>query len=162
MNLNVALSWIPLLKGLGMPDHAFGYVWSAMSAMWILSSIASHKFLKKGREKKFIINSIILAALFTLLILFTKSIFFALVILLAGTFFDMVKTPAQRAYFHKFTPSKLRATVGSVEGMIRAIIGIIALPITGWLVDLIGAKYTIFISGILMIPAAIVYYRIKE
>jgi len=162
MNLNVGLSWIPLLKGLTLPDYAFGYIWSAMAVIGILSSIASHKLLKKGKERSFIIKAILLTALFSLLVIFAKDLFFAIAILMLTSFFITIKMPAERVYFHRFIPSKLRATIGSVEGMLLSVIGIISMPIAGLLVDSIGAYYTIFLSGIILIPAAIIFYKIKE
>ena len=46
--------------------------------------------------------------------------------------------------------------------MVLSLIAIIALPIVGFLIDKIGPQYTIFLSGIIAIPAVIVYWRIKE
>jgi len=162
VSLNGSLSWIPLLKGLKLPDYAFGYVWSAMAGIGILSSVASHTLLKKGKEKSLIIKAVLFTALFSLLIIFVKDLAFAIAILLLTSFFITVKTPAERIYFHRFVSSRLRATMGSVEGMIISIIGIIAMPVAGLLIDSIGAQYTIFLSGIIMIPVAIIFYKIKE
>jgi hypothetical protein len=73
-----------------------------------------------------------------------------------------MKSPVERIYFHKFIKGKLRATVGSVESMLIGFIGIISMPLVGLSVDYLGAKYTILISAILMIPAIIIYSKIRE
>ena len=70
--------------------------------------------------------------------------------------------PVWMTYFHRFIPSKMRATIGSMEGMLRSLAGVIALPLTGLLVDTIGGRLTIFVSTLLSIPIIILYTRIKE
>ncbi len=155
-------AWVTLLQELNFPEYAFGYMWSALGLMGIFGSLLSLKFMKKGKERKFILITIILAAIVSLLIIFVESVGFALVILLSSLFFFHLRRPAERTYFHKFIPNKLRATVGSVESMLIGIIGIIAMPIAGLSVDLIGARYTILISALMMIPAILIFLRIKN
>ena len=65
-------------------------------------------------------------------------------------------------YFYRFIPSRIRASVGSVEAMLLSLTGIIAIPLAGYIIDIIGPRYAIFLSGILVIPSLIVYYLIKE
>lgn len=156
------LSWTPFLKSLGFPDYAFGYVWSAIGLAGVFAPIISTRLMGKGRERKFILIMIILGVLTLSFILLATSIIFAFSILFTYFFFLMMRIPAERVYFHKFVPSKLRATVGSVEAVFIAIIGIIAMPLVGLSVDNIGARYSIFLSAIIMVPAAIIYYKLKE
>ncbi|MDD5192381.1 MAG: MFS transporter [Candidatus Nanoarchaeia archaeon] len=160
--LQANISWVPLLKDLGMKDYQFGYLWSAMTLIVAISPIVGIKFLKKGKERNFIVLTIILGAVINLFILFAFNLLLAIPILLLSLFFFFSKNPAAEVYFHRFIPSKLRATVGSVRSMIGALASVIALPIAGLLVDWIGPKYTIFISSLLMIPAIILYLKIKE
>ena len=159
---NGDLAWVTLLQELNFPDYAFGYMWSAMGATGIFASLISLKLMKKGKEKKFILTSIVLGAIVTSLVFFANSIVFALSILLAGIFLFFMKSPVERIYFHKFIKSKLRATIGSVEGMLIGFVGMISMPLAGLSVDYLGAKYTILISAILMIPAIIIYSKIRE
>lgn len=156
------LAWVTFLQNLGFPDYAFGYMWSAMGLVGIAAPLISTRLMKKGREKKFIITSIILGILVTSLMFFVNSIVFALSLLLASFFFFLMRAPVERVYFHKFVTSKLRATLGSVETMLIAIIGLIAMPIAGLSVDHLGARYTILLSALIMIPAVIVYLKINE
>ena len=46
--------------------------------------------------------------------------------------------------------------------MIYSLAGIIALPIVGYLVDVIGARYTIMLSSAFIIPGIISYMMMKE
>lgn len=161
-NLQGTIAWIPLLKSFGMKEHYFGYLWSVMALVMAISPIFAIKFLKKKRERNFIVLTSILWIITTALILLANNIILALIILFLGLFFYCSSNPSEEVYFHRFVPSKLRATVGSVKNMMFSIVVIIILPIEGWLVDNIGSKYTIFISAILMIPAIILYSKIKE
>ncbi|MBI2672447.1 MFS transporter [Candidatus Woesearchaeota archaeon] len=156
------LSWTPFLKNLGFPNYAFGYLWSALSFIGVVAPLIGSKFYKKNKERKFLTNSLIFSIITTLLIIFANNLIFALLIFVSFGFFDFVKRPVERVYFHRFIPSKLRASVGSVESMFLSLIGIIGYPIGGYLIDLIGPKYTIFLSGIIMIPAVLIYMKIRE
>lgn len=161
-SFNGFLVIIPFLQNLGLPEYTFGYLWSAMGMVGIFAPFISLKFLKKDNERQFLLNIIILTILILVLILFANSIAFALFIILSQWFLWNISRPVERIYFHKFIKSKLRATVGSVESMLTSFIGIIAMPLAGLSVDYLGARYTILISAFLMIPAAIIFFRIKE
>lgn len=159
---NESLSWTPFLQSFGFPDHAFGYLWSALALAMAISPWAAKKFLAKGKERKFIISVVSISALITLLVLFVQNISFALLVTVASIFFYTMRIPPERVYFHRFIPSKLRATIGSIETMILSIASIISIPLVGLLIDAIGARLTIFLSGILMIPGIIIFYKIKD
>jgi len=159
---NGALAWVPFLQNLGFPEHAFGYLWSAMGVMGIFAPLISLKFLKKGKERKFILTAILLTIFVLTLVIFVKSILFAFLIILSQLFFGGMSHPVERSYFHKFIKSKLRATVGSVESMLIGIVGVLAMPLAGLSVDYFGARYTILISALLMIPSAIIFFKIKD
>jgi MFS family permease len=157
-----SISWTPLLQGLNFPDYAFGYMWSAMLAVTAIAPLFARKFLGKGKEIAFFIKMSAMAALLFLLVYFAKSWAYALAVLLISEFFWEIQTPVSMTYFHKFIPSKLRATIGSSAVMVWSLAGIIAIPLAGGLVDLLGAKYVIMISALFVIPAVILYLRIKE
>src|SRR3989344_3086040 len=107
IEFNGALAWVPFLQNLGFPEHAFGYLWSAMGIMGIFSPLISLKFLKKGKERKFILTAILLTILVLALVIFVKSILFAFLIILSQLFFGGMSRPVERSYFHKFIKSKL-------------------------------------------------------
>ncbi|MBR9677554.1 MFS transporter [Candidatus Woesearchaeota archaeon] len=159
-NLNTGISWVPVMQSLGFPDHAFGYMWSAIALTWTLGPLITNKLLKKQRT--FIIKYLFLPAIAAMMAVFVNSIFFAFLVFMSFEFFMAGRKPAERMFFHRFIPSKMRATIGSVESMLLSIVGLIALPINGLLVDTIGGQKTIFIGGFLLIPAAIIFMKIKE
>ncbi len=155
------LAWVTFLQELNFPEYAFGYMWSVMALAGIFAPFISFKFMKKGNERKFLFISVFLGILVLILILFVNTILFALFILLSSLFFVHMRFPVERSYFHRFVKNKLRATLGSVESMLMGIIGIIAMPLAGLSVDYLGARYTILLSALLMIPSAIIFLRIK-
>ncbi len=162
LNFASVISWTPFLTDVGLPDYAFGYIWSVMALASMLSAVASHVFLKPGKERAFILASIILVALVSSVILFVNNLAFVVIVFASQCFFIDLMHPSTRVYFHRFIPSKLRATIGSVEGMLLSLVGIISMPISGILVDSIGARYTIFLTALLLMPAAAIYFLIKE
>jgi len=156
------ISIIPFMQEFGLAEYQFGYLWSALAVVSIIGTVVGAKYHKKVDAKEFIIISLVLGAGITFFIVFVNSIFTALLVLFGATFFMLMKNPVERVFFHSFIPSKLRATVGSVEAMWLSVVGLLAIPIVGFAVDFIGPRYTIFLAGILMIPGIIEYMRIKE
>lgn len=156
------ITWVPFLQELDFPDYGFGYMWSLMAFFMMIAPVFSRKFLKEGKEKSFMMICIGISVLIMLLILIPKSWIFALTILIAVEFFIQLRTPASRMYFHRFTPSKIRATMGSVKAMLIAIAAIIISPLVGYLVDKIGARTTILFYAPIMIVVVLIYLLIKE
>lgn len=158
----LGIGFVPLLQNLGFSDYAFGYFWSAMAAVGVIAPLISQKVLKHGKERKFILVTTTISIIFTLAIIFADTLTIAIGAIIALIFFFDMRHPIILAYFQKFVPSKLRATVSSVKNMTLAATGILAIPLAGYFIDLVGAKLTIFYAGFLAIPAAIIYYMIKD
>jgi len=157
-----SLTWVPFLQSLDFPDYAFGYLWSAMFAVSAVAPFFAKKLKGKSRERGFIIKMTLIGILSLLFVYFTNSWYLALFVMLFSIFFLTVQTPISRSYFHRFIPSKLRSTIGSVESMILSIAAILALPLVGYLIDTIGARYVIMLSAIVAIPGIIAYILIRE
>ncbi len=156
------LGWVAFLKNLELPDHVFGYLLSAHGIIGAVAPLISSKLVKKGRERKFLISLTLISSivLFSVIFAFSKSV--AILILLSFYFFMAVRSPIERVYLHRFVPSKLRATICSVESMLVAISGIIAVLLSGLSIDFIGAKYTIVLSAIMILPVIYLYYKMRE
>ncbi len=162
LSFGMSMTWTPLLLELNFPQYAFGYLWSAIAFITMITPIFSGKLLKKNKERRFIMISLFLSALFTVLILFPKTWLVALIYLLVIDFFLDLMGPASKIYFHRFAPSKLRATMGSVDAMLVSLAAVITLPVVGYLVDVIGPRYALFIYAPLMLIVVFIYSRIKE
>ena len=156
------ITWVPFLKSFNFPDYAFGYLQSGIAAVAMIAPFCFGNLHKKIGDRNFIIFGTFMSALIIAFILLPKSWVTALIVILSSSFFFDMKRPVSRSFFHKFIPSKLRATMGSVEAMLASIALIISTPIVGYLVDLIGPRYSIFLTSILSIPIIFIYLRIKE
>jgi MFS family permease len=156
------ISWTPILKNLGFPDVGFGYLWSLTAILGIFTPLLAIKILKTKPEKNILLFSLILFIIQAALMVFANTLFWliGLIILFYGII-DF-ESPIASTFFHKHAPSKLRATIGSINSMIMSISAIIFMPLAGFLIEKIGPKYTILISGILLIPNIILYLMIKE
>jgi MFS family permease len=156
------LTWTPLLKSLNYPDYALGYFISAISFIGIFAPLISIKLIKKRNERKIIFCSMIGIMVFVFGIILAMNIPLVFIMVLSMAFFQYIVNPTSNVYFQRFIPSNLRAAIGSIESTLISLAGIISLPLAGVLVDLIGPKYTIFISGFIMIPVIIIYHKLKK
>lgn len=157
-----SLAWIPFLQNLNFPSYAFGYLWSGIFLVAGIAPLFSKKLLNKSKMKYFIFKMSLIASVLLLLVYFIQSWWLAILLIIITGFFWNVQGPISRTYFHKFIPTKLRSTIGSVEAMLLSIAGILALPLGGYLIDLIGARYVIMIAGGIGIIGALIYLKIKE
>jgi len=156
------ISWVPFLQSLEFPDYAFGYLFSGLLAITAIAPFFAKLFLKKGKEVAFFIKMSLIGTGLFLLVYFANIWAVAILILFVSEFFWEIQTPVSQTFFHKFIPNKMRATVGSFKSMIYSVAAIISLPIAGWLVDLIGGRYVIMISGIVALPGILFYLKIKQ
>jgi len=174
-SFNTMISWTPLMKNLGYPDYAFGYFMSAIAIIGVIAPLVGnklgragglkfikYKLSKNNKERKFIFLSLIGLMIFILLIIFANNLLIAFIVILGTNFFLNMMGPSEGVYFQRFIPTKMRATINSIDSMLISLIAILAFPIAGFLVDNIGAKYTIFISGFFIIPALFIYYKMKK
>lgn len=156
------VTWTGLLKNLNFPDYAFGYFMFAIGFIGIFAPLISIKLMKSNNKRNLILFSSIGLIIFIFGIIFAYNLVLVFIMVLGFSFFQYIIIPAKSTYFQKFIPTRLRATIGSINSMLVSLVGIIALPIAGFLADSIGPKYTIFISGFIMIPAIVIYYKLKE
>jgi predicted MFS family arabinose efflux permease len=156
------MSWTPLLKQFSLPDSFIGYFWSLINIAAIIGVVLYKFFLKEYKEKKILIIVAFLVLICGSMIFISNSFMIILIFLLIWNLLGDIDYTVFRTYFHKHIPTKLRATTGSIESMIMSLGGIIAMPLTGLLIDSIGTQSTIFISALLSIPIIFLYLRIKE
>jgi MFS family permease len=154
--------WTPLLKESNLEDKYFGYLWSLSGLIGVFVPFISSKLTAYKKEKKTIVAVMIIFLLGGIFILFVNRLFiFVLLFLLHFSLIDSY-TPIWNTYFHRFIPGKLRATIGSFQGLLISLAAIVGMAISGYLVDNIGARETIFISGLLMIPMLLLFLRVNE
>lgn len=156
------LTWYPFLQNLGFKEHWFGYLISASCVLGIFIPYFTKALsIRAGGYKKYIIIVLLLQVFLLLSVLFAKWLLMAVIIyLLFMISFDFYG-PARVAFYQHFLPSKMRATIDSFRNMLYSLVGIIAAPLAGFIADKIGPQNTIAIGGILLIPAILLYFKIK-
>ena len=161
-SLDGFISWTPFLKEFNFPDYAFGYLWSAMNAISFFAPIISQKFFKEGRERKIFIILSVITLVYGFAVLIANNIILLISILLFSFFIMDFEMPIRRSYFHRFVPTNMRATIGSLDNMSMSLAKVIGIGIAGFLVEWIGGRDTIFLASLLMIPIIILLLKIKE
>lgn len=156
---NGFISWTPLLKEFGFNESWFGYIWSATGLLGVIVPLFSLKI--KNKKKALIFSAFALTA-YCIALFFSSNMYLVIGLIIFFFLIQDFEAPIWRTYFHYFLPSNKRATIGSIDRMLSSLIGIIALPIIGLLIDSIGAKTTILASSLFMIVTLILYLRIKE
>ena len=161
-SLSSSIVFTPFLSKLGMPNQGFGYYFSIAGVLGILMSYLSHKLSKKYNSRNLLIFSSLFILIEGILILFVNNLAFGIFTLLLGISAGMFSIPLFITYINQFIPSKKRATTLSINSMFVSLAKIIGIVCAGFLVDLIGPRYTIFVSTLLIIPSIILYLRINE
>ncbi len=161
-NLFSSMTWTPLLKEYNFPDYAFGYLWSATAIIGLFSPMIASKLMKGRKKRGLLIGALILLFLLSCLILFANSV--VLIILVLMLFYGVLDfyNPIFNVFFHRHTPTKMRATIGAINSVTMSIAALIALPTAGFLAEYVGPSYTIFIAGFFALIAAILYLRMRE
>jgi MFS family permease len=156
------IAWTPFLTSFGFKEAWFGLLWSAIGVVGFFAPLISNKLLKKGKEKNLLIIASIIGIVQGIFVILFNNLYLLIPTLLMGTFLLNFRTPIRMTYFQRFIPNELRATMGSVRGLLIGIASVIGLSLSGLLVDLIGGRYTLVVSASLMIPMIILYLRIRE
>ena len=157
------LTWYPLLQNYGLADYYFGYFFSCTFILSMVIPFLIKPLAKKiGGYVKFLTLVLGLMAVILFLTYFTSNLVYAIVI--AIVFFSMWDFfhPARSILFQEFTPSKMRATIGSLESMIYSIGITISYPLVGLLATKIGVQNAIAVGGFIFIIAAGIIWGIRE
>jgi MFS family permease len=155
----------PFLVSLGLSVEHLGYVFSIIGAVGVFAPLLGKKLSGKFSHPKrfFVFNKFILLILRILIIVAVFPFYIlgtALIVLFHGI--RDVEFPVITSYYHKFLPSKLRATIGSTSNMLRSIVSAVSFIVIGVVLDTVGPRYTLVIFGLFCIPAMICYALIKE
>ncbi len=155
--------WQPFLVSLSMPQYQLGYVYSAFAAFTMITPFLSKLFIRK--KVKNVVSFIVLIRMALLLsLLFIYPPFYliaAIVYIMEGTL-SSIKGPLLQPYFHKFIPSKIRATVISVKSMATTIVISLSAIVAGVFLDIFGTQKVLAFGSLFGILAIIAYQKIKD
>lgn len=159
------VAWQPLLVDLSLPVKYLGIVFSGVSLIGIITPFLSKKILKKiGHEKNYLTITTIIEFIFLISLYFVDNTFFTygIIVYISVMAVTDLQSPVGSLYFQSFIPSKIRATMGSVQSMIFAIFSSFSTIIGGYIMDNTGPKMALVCFSLFLIPAAFFYLRIKN
>ncbi|MBW3014741.1 MFS transporter [Candidatus Woesearchaeota archaeon] len=153
----------PLLIDFGFGLADFGWLRSAAGIVGIFIPFLSMFFVKKIKSTR---NLLAFTFLIDFVIVACATLFFGrllgfvyyLIVMNAGLFLFPIWGP----FVQRYTPSKIRATLGSVRGMLSSLGTALGLFAVGPLVDHFGAKLSLSMAAVLIIPIFIIYFFIRK
>jgi MFS family permease len=155
---------MPLLftKVLGVaPEYLAGVV-SIVAALTIIGPIIANKLAKKHKFRKSLFTSSAIVGLSIMAFAISNSLMLAIIIFailnICLVIFDIIIESAQG---HAFD-SEIRASLGSIGGIIRSVSGSIGVFLAGFGVNYLGIVNTLLISGAIIFLTAFAYLGMKE
>ncbi len=157
------LIWQPFLKSLGLPIYVFGFIFSISTLLGVVSPLLAKPILKLfKKEKNYLLFLLGITILLDFSVIFIYNYFIAIVILFLMFITMFMFMPINQNLFHNYVPGKMRATITSFNGMVIALAYALSYPLSGYLADIISPRYTIALGSIILIPALIIYLKIKD
>lgn len=155
--------WQPFLKNLGFPIYAFGILFSGIAFIGAVAPYLAKPIIKKfKKESDFFALILFIQILIVFLVLFVNNWILGIILMSSAFFAFDLYNPLRKSYFQKFIPSEMRATINSFGAMFIAFAFILSAPLVGYLGDILGPKMTIVLSGIFLIPAVVLYLKLKK
>ena len=140
-----------------------GYVYSVAFGISMVMPFLSRRFTHiKPKNLMSVFALLQMLILLSLLLVSESMVFIAVLIFVLSYAIFPLKDPVIRAYFHKFVPSRMRATVVSTKAMMTRLVIVIASVIAGILMDIFGPQIVIGLSGLFGIVAIIFYQKIED
>jgi len=150
LDLKIGVNNLPIVVALGSLTGA---------AFSLVPKYYAHKF---SSEKQYLtimmwLKVLVLSSLFLL-----KNSLFSLIFFIIYFSFDSLISPILNPFKQQFYDKKIRATLGSVESLIRNIISIFIFPLIGFSLDNIGSYKTILVSLFPLLLSIYVLTSIKH
>jgi len=157
------ISWQPFLVNVGLPIYWLGYLGVIGGLIATVLPFTAIPLVKKLGHERYYLAGLhgIVGALRSLVLFFATPLFGSVAYVGAGIA-DMLESPVYKPYFQKHTPSKIRATVGSVKSMLYSIATLIGAGIMALIGDSWGPQNTLVLAGLITIFSAVFYLRAKE
>ncbi|MFH0906367.1 MAG: MFS transporter, partial [archaeon] len=153
--------WQPFLKELGLEEYKFGFIITISGILGIIAPYLSKLFKSNNKENRLVAYFVFGLIIISFFSIFANNYIFGAVIFILLMMLQDIYIPLRENIFQNSIPSKIRATTISFRSLIMSIGFIIATPIATFIAQNFGLRYTIGLSGILLIPAIILYYKIK-
>jgi MFS family permease len=147
----------------GIPLEWWGILFVIVSVTGIFTPQLGLKIANKFKKLSnyLTLSYILMAVVYALAIVSLNIYFVAILTILFIVIYDFY-LPAEDKLYNKHTPSAQRASVNSIRSMIQHGGVILGMLIAGFLTDYLGGAKTIAISSLVLIPAIILVFGIKE
>jgi MFS family permease len=147
----------------GIPLEWWGILFVIVSVTGIFTPQLGLKIANKFKKLSnyLTLSYFLMAILYALAIVSLNPYYVAILTMLFIVIYDFY-LPAEDKLYNKHTPSAQRASVNSIRSMIQHGGVILGMLIAGFLTDYFGGAKTIAISSLVLIPAIILVFGIKE
>jgi hypothetical protein len=149
------------LQKIGLDAQGIATIVAISSILGAIFAL-SHKIIKMSNKMFFILTIIIQLSLLAGLFFFNTSVAFCYVFFFLYYNVFSLRQPWLETFKQSFMTDKLRATIGSVDGILYNICGAIVFPLAGFLVDKIGVNNTILMGAIPLEVALGLFLKIKS
>ena len=154
-----AISWVAWEPLFLQNSIAITYFPLILTAAFLFSSLASfiskHLVSRFKDEKHYLIATTLLMSISHIAVFFIAGPLAAVSLFVLKNGFFAFRFPIKQDLLHQAIPSKLRATIGSIDSMCDAISVAIASLFGGMFMDFAGVNLTILVTGLLMLPSAV-------
>jgi MFS family permease len=157
------LVWQPFLISFGLPVYAFGFIFSISTLLGVAAPLLGKVVMKLfKRETNYLAFILFITILLDLSVIFINSYIAGIAVLFLMCISFFMFLPINQAFFHSHVPGKMRATITSFNAMICTLAYALSAPLSGYLADIITPRYTIALGSLIMVPALILYLKIKD
>ncbi len=158
------LAWVPHLLSFGFVEAHFGYLFSAAMVTGVFGPFLTHRLVKRWQSKPLYLALMLFFSFLSLLFVpIVGALSLLIVLYLLITFFSSdLYHPVYAAFFQDQIPSKMRATLGSFSAMVIGLVAMVANPLGGFFIDFLGSGVTLFIAAVSLLPALVLYLRMKR
>jgi MFS family permease len=155
--------WSPYMQQLGIELYFIGPLFAILSVCGMVFSNFSVKYLKFfGSYKTSFIATASLSIILLLSLAFVNSAWLFVILWLAFSSISFLACPVSWSYFQKNTPSRMRATMGSLRNMVSQIGVLIAPAIGGYVADMLGIRAAILFAALCIVPNIFLYLRLDD
>ncbi len=155
-----SFAYQPFLVGAGLSIADLGWARSAASIGGIVAGLLAARLTKKENQFAVLGFLFILLMLIFVSVPLTGHVLQGFLFYLVISFIGYTIFPLEGALPHKFIPSEMRATIGSIKSMFESGGYILAPLIAGVLIDRSGTQPAILLAGAFLLPVIGIYFKL--
>jgi predicted MFS family arabinose efflux permease len=155
------LAFQPYLIENGIQIEQFGYLRSVIMVFAVFAPFIAQRISKNMKKNVYLAITSSVRFLFMFTLYFITGPIFTFIYWLILRNLSYFEHPVKGAYFQQHVTSKGRSTISSIENAMYSFGGFIGPLTAGLMLNYLAPRIVLAFSGLLIIPAIIVYLRIK-